>query len=324
MRAQKRTRTILVAIKELRANSFLDKAAHVALACSAELVLFHDLANPIFVDALGPDAGTRRRLTQAHRAVLDRLDTLAAPWRARGLNVSIAAEWDFPPHEAIVRAAKKADADLIVVQARRRHRLPALLGYTDWSLLRDSPIPVLLVKTSEPYRRPRVLAAVDPGHAFSKPKDLDHEILREAERLAASFGTAPHVVHSYTPLPPVAMRGIAPLVIEELDREARRAARLLLARCLAETSILPSRWHVVTGDPVDAIVRTRREIGAAVVVMGAVSRRGVKRLFIGNTAERLLDELPCDLLVVKPAGFSARVARARRGANLVTVSAFAT
>jgi Universal stress protein family len=36
------------------------------------------------------------------------------------------------------------------------------------------------------------------------------------------------------------------------------------------------------------------------VVMGAVSRSGLKGLFIGNTAERILDELSCDILLVKP------------------------
>jgi universal stress protein E len=37
--------------------------------------------------------------------------------------------------------------------------------------------------------------------------------------------------------------------------------------------------------------------------MGAVSRSGVKRLVLGSTVERVLDELPCDVLVVKPRGF---------------------
>jgi universal stress protein E len=34
--------------------------------------------------------------------------------------------------------------------------------------------------------------------------------------------------------------------------------------------------------------------------MGAVSRTGLKRIFIGNTAEHVLDSLRCDVMVVKP------------------------
>jgi universal stress protein E len=42
--------------------------------------------------------------------------------------------------------------------------------------------------------------------------------------------------------------------------------------------------------------------------MGAVSRSGLRKLFLGSTAEQLLDRLPCDVLVVKPAGFRTPVA----------------
>jgi hypothetical protein len=46
-------------------------------------------------------------------------------------------------------------------------------------------------------------------------------------------------------------------------------------------------------------------------------------LFIGNTAERTLDLLPCDVLIVKPAQFATRVPRARRGARIVAAPAMA-
>lgn len=44
--------------------------------------------------------------------------------------------------------------------------------------------------------------------------------------------------------------------------------------------------------------------------MGAVSRSALTRLFIGHTAERVIDTLACDVLIVKPAGFKSRVKRA--------------
>jgi universal stress protein E len=46
-----------------------------------------------------------------------------------------------------------------------------------------------------------------------------------------------------------------------------------------------------------------KDLGALVVVMGAVARNPLKRLFIGSTAERTLGQLPCDMLIVKPAWF---------------------
>jgi universal stress protein E len=46
---------------------------------------------------------------------------------------------------------------------------------------------------------------------------------------------------------------------------------------------------------------------ADVVIMGAVARNRWKRLFIGATAERTLEHLPCDLLIIKPDWFRSPV-----------------
>jgi universal stress protein E len=43
--------------------------------------------------------------------------------------------------------------------------------------------------------------------------------------------------------------------------------------------------------------------------MGAVSRKGLARAFIGNTAEEVLDRLGCDLLIVKPSVIAAVLRR---------------
>ena len=43
------------------------------------------------------------------------------------------------------------------------------------------------------------------------------------------------------------------------------------------------------------------------LVMGTVARSGIPGLVIGNTAERLLPQVPCSLLAVKPAGFESPV-----------------
>jgi universal stress protein E len=75
----------------------------------------------------------------------------------------------------------------------------------------------------------------------------------------------------------------------------------------------------VNAHPVDAIPNTAKRIGGSIVVMGAISRSGLKRFFIGDTAERVLDRLACDVLVVKPPRFATRMQRARRGTR-VTVA----
>ena len=41
-----------------------------------------------------------------------------------------------------------------------------------------------------------------------------------------------------------------------------------------------------------------------ILAMGAIARSGLKRVLIGSTAERVLERLPCDVLVVKPPEFA--------------------
>jgi universal stress protein E len=198
-----------------------------------------------------------------------------------------------------------------------------LLHLTDWELLRLSPVPVLLVKSPRPYRRPAVLAALDPGHAFSKPAKLDQEILRVAGLVTDALHGTLHAVHAYLPLPPVPVSGelMTANIAARIRADARAKARAAFRGALKTAKIPPSRQHLVASYPANGIQDVARKTRSAIVVMGAVSRSGLKRVFIGNTAESVLDQLACDLLIVKPARFVSGVARARRGVRLVTTPA---
>src|SRR5688572_25615387 len=172
-------RRILVAVKNpaARALPAVNKAAQIAKGLHAQLTLFHDIATPMYAEALqgrGINLSSLQREVQTSRR--EQLEKLAARIRKHGIDVDVAADWDYPPAEAIIRKAQRISADLVVLENHHssnggsgRHPAHWLLAYTDWELLRLCPIPVLLVKNRQMYHRPRVLAAVDPTHAFAKP-----------------------------------------------------------------------------------------------------------------------------------------------------------
>jgi universal stress protein E len=151
---------------------------------------------------------------------------------------------------------------------------------------------------------------------------LDRRILTASSTIASALRGTQHVLHAYAPFPftadPETM--INQETVERLQADATAAAQKALDRELRTTRIPKSQRHIVGRHPVDAIAQTAKELHSAIVVMGAVSRSGLKRLFIGNTAERVLDLLTCDVLVVKPAHFAGRVSRGRRGPRVVTVA----
>jgi universal stress protein E len=236
------------------------------------------------------------------------------------LLVTTKVQWDYPPHEAIVRRAARTGADLIVAECHAGPRLtPWLLHLTDWELLRTSPIPVLLVRNKHLYERPIVLAAVDPTHVHAKPAKLDQEILAAGAKFARALGGSLHGMHAYLPVPldvpPSEMLRDASSA--RLYERVRAKARTEFTRAAQKARNPRARRHLIDRHPILAIPETAREIGADLLVMGAVSRSGLKRMFIGNTAEKVLHAVHCDVLVVKPRHFTRRVPRAQRGARVI-------
>lgn len=320
-------RRILVAVKDpsARALPAVNKAAQIAKGLHAQLTLFHDIATPLYAEALqgrGVNLGSLQREVQTARR--EQLEKLAVRIRRHGIDVDVAADWDYPPYEAIIRKAQRISADLIVAenhQGSGRHPARWLLAYTDWELLRLSPIPVLLVKNRKLYHRPRVMAAVDPSHAFAKPGNLDKQILRAGAQLVHALHGELHALHVFNP--PLAIMPTmpdGPLIDVEAGRaDQEQVARRKLERLVDGFDVKRSHCHLLQGRANEVIPATVRRERGAIVAMGVVSRSGIKRFFIGNTAEFVMDAVSADLLVVKPADFQSRVPRAGRGIQILSV-----
>ena len=315
-----RIRHILVAIRDERrtARAPLRKAAALARATGARIELFHALNEPAALDALrrGSVAGhPTAEIMQALTARAEkRLARLAALDEFKGLKVSCAATWDFPPHEAVIRRAMVARTSLVIASAQPQEtggRL--LLANTDWELIRHCPAPVLVVKNARPWRKPAVIAAVDPFHAHDKPASLDRRILEAGEYVARELKGALHVFHAYMPLPVIAPgpagQPLAVVVPPEIEQVHSTRIEQVLDKVAARAGVPPRRRHLRMGATADELASVVRETGAGLIVLGAVSRSGLKRFFIGSTAETVLDRLDSDLLVVKPRDFSTRVPR---------------
>jgi len=314
-------RRILAAVKDPGARSLpaVNKAVQLARSLAADLELFHAIDSPYYTDMLGMAAQHTQRLECDERSeYLQRLERVAARARLHTGKVSVSAECDYPAYEAIVRRALEIGADLIVAECHAGRRVAqGLLKLSDWELLRLSPVPVLLVKRTRPYHRPTILLALDPSHAFAKPAKLDEEILATGGAVSAALHGTLHAVHAYATAS-AGLAGPGPAAALRAQAAAMSAAASLDG-ALRSADVAPARRHLIPGDPTTAVRDAARRLGADIVVTGAVSRSGLKRAFIGNTAERLLDCLSCDLLIVKPVGFSSSVPRAARGARVVAV-----
>ena len=313
-------RHILVAIGDVpRApRSELRKAGVLARAARATVELFHAIDEPDPERGF-PETATREEVEQHRAAIVEkhrrRLERFARDPSLRAVTVRCTAAWDYPPHAAVIRRALAARSGLVIAAARG-HRFGArlLLRNTDWELIRHCPVPLLLVKSARAYRRPLVLAAVDPYHAHARPADLDARLLQTGGQIAHLLHGSLQVFHAYRPLvtvEPMVAGAAAPLVMLPPEAEAAHTQQVLrvIGQLADRAGIQRSRCHIRMGELADQLSAFARRSGTAIVVMGAVSRSAIARLFIGNAAERTLDRLNCDVLIVKPRGFRSGVER---------------
>jgi universal stress protein E len=313
---------IMVAVQALdrSSGSLLRKAAALARARRCGLQLVHVIALPY-----SPAVSRRGPLLQAAREIVDdckkRLLKLAASPTLRGIRTRATVTWDYPAAEGLVRQALKHRPQLLLMESHRHSRLARpFLSNTDWDLIRNCPCPVWLSKPRRTRIDGPVIAAVDPMHAHAKPAALDGAILEQAMR-AAGQPKRVLMCHAYNfPTKPPVIDGVieAYWILSEQEVERYEAMLRDELRRLADRARIPERNRIVAaGDPASVLPRLVRKHRASLVVMGAVSRSAVRRLFIGHTAERLVDRLDCDVLVVKPRGFETSVtARPRAIFNL--------
>lgn len=237
------------------------------------------------------------------------LESLAQPLRAKGLDVSTDCEFSDSLAHGLLDRALRTCAELIIKDTHHHSLVKrTLISNTDWQLIRGTPVPLLLTKQKPWSSVPTVLAAVDPGHVNDKPAALDHEILQWGQAISSRFSGSLHVAHAYVPLSVAATAAdvlapmastLTPEAMEYEDKEKRKELRALTRNY----DIPEDNIHLDLGVPSDMLPRKAEELGADLVVMGAIARNGLKRIFIGSTAERVLEHLPCDVLVVKPLNF---------------------
>ena len=241
------------------------------------------------------------------------LEEMAEPLRADGVVVTTSAVWDHPLYEGIVRHVVSSGADLVVKDTHHHSAVArALLTNTDWNLIRTCPAPLWLVKPVDLQDEPVFIAAIDPMNEHDKPAALDDEILHTSKFIAAKVGGRVHAFHSYDPRIAVATATAnayipVSLPFDEIEQQMHEDHQKRFHEITSFHGIDDDKSHLVAGLTHEELPMMAEELGAAAVIMGAVSRNRWKRLFIGATAERTLEYLPCDLLIIKPDWFQTPV-----------------
>lgn len=247
-------------------------------------------------------------LSQARHTYLghreEQLDRLAGSLRALGHTVNTTVAWGKRFERQILKAIHEQAPD-VVLKTGQHHSVMKrlLLTNSDWFLIRYCPVPLWLVKQGDAPLN-SICAAVDPLHEADKPAALDHKLVETARSLAAVTGADVHAAHCYSPLPHTLAFDSG--LVADYDGYAAQVKGQhaeALSSFAGRLGLTADQQHLLEGFPEQAIPRFVLQRNISLLVLGAISRSRLENALVGHTAERLLEEVPCDMLIIKPDGF---------------------
>lgn len=246
-----------------------------------------------------------------------RLQGLAVGLEAEGLTVETTVLQGRAFIE-VIRAVLKNGHDLVIKDALRSPSQPFFRG-PDMHLIRKCPCPVWVLNSAADPKSNRILAAVnadpdDPTHLA-----LSRTVTQLATSLARQDEARLDVMQVWRLEEESTLRSsLAKITDDEVDRlVAKIGARSKegLDALVSDFGAFEDLMRVlhIEGIAEDVIAEHVDAEGIDTVVMGSVGRTGVAGLFIGNTAETILNRVKCSVLTVKPANFVSPVTMEEAG-----------
>lgn len=269
---------------DARSDRALDRAAQLAAQWSATLVALH-----VLEPQRNPDQALAWLRGEPDDDVLDTA-TRALARDLAGLDVraSLRIARADDPAEAIRDAAEATGSALVLTGMARNEALGrVLLGSTVERLARHLPVPLLVVRQRVHGAYQRITVATDLSEAS-----------REALRCAvALWPTAAFTLYHVCTVP-------QPMLDAAADSALVAQARRDLEAFLDGTALppgVPVQCAVGQGSVERALTGHVRRHAVDLVVLGAQGGgSALRRVLLGSTAQRLLDWLPCDSLLVRP------------------------
>lgn len=223
----------------------------------------------------GADGAVWQKADQNAQDHLERwVQRLLAHTRSLGIGVDTEIEWADDWRKAIVDAIARSESNLVVKNMTHHSRLVRLTRQTaDWQLLRGTECPTFLVTAGPPASVEKLLVAIKPNPDEEIYEEANDRVLATARRMADDLGATLNAVACHA-------TGKYP------DRQ-RFADRCGLQR---------NQVRAMSGTPEKVIASAATELDADILVIASVA--DVEWPFFGNTAQKVIDEIDIDVLVL--------------------------
>jgi len=258
-------------------------ALDLAQACGGRVLLLHVLEFFPYVeypqpDALGlPPPVAQDLLAWREQVAKEHLADWQSEAAQQGVELEGLLRVGGPAHSEIVAAGEELQPDLIIMGRRGKSGLERLLvGSVTARVIGHTPIKVMVAPRDTVLTFERLLLASD-GSAASQA--ACQEALNIAQKTG---GHLTAVTAAHGDLDPKRAKDL----VKQLAAEAKQ-------RNVALATLTPG------GNPDEAVIQVALAKRTDLIIMGSHGRTGLKRLFLGSVAERVIGQAPCPVLVVK-------------------------
>lgn len=271
-----------------RSNRAVRQAGLLAKPAGAQLHVVH------VVDDDQPEEFVRMESREAERLLSDQLASMT---ELQGVQVQPKVVTG-DPFDGILRAAKEAGADLIVMGSHRKQLLlDIFVGTTIERVIRKGTFPVLMVNNEAQRTYENVVVPIDLS-------DASAHAIRVARSTGLVSGERATLLHAFVALAKGKMflAGYDKSRIDSYIGSERRLAGEEVAAFLSANN-LGTRWplRLEEGTPIEIIPRAVSEMRPDLLVMGTHGRSALVKALIGSVTEEALRSLSVDILAVPPA-----------------------
>ena len=301
----KRGQLLAINIASLPQPDLMRRARDVAIALRQELYL-----SCLLDDAELPPAlpGRRERVNKVRKKLLTRcsnaLDKVLEEASAAGVGAHGEVKAANSVKDAALELVQRLSPSFVLICRKPHSRLQeATLSGNDFEIIRTCPVPVWVVNP-ENRSGDKIVGAIDRrGTGGGNGSNLDDEILEKASHLARKLGKEHHALHTFGQAGlPQALEPAAPDPDDDMgasryDRRMRRIFEFGQAH-----GVPRNRIHVHEGKLINALEEMSEPMNADLIILGERHRGRLSRLFSGSAAERVIQRVKSDVLILNDRG----------------------
>jgi nucleotide-binding universal stress UspA family protein len=205
------------------------------------------------------------------------------------------------PFIEIIQVAKEKKVDLLAVGTQGRAGMDrVILGSVAERIVRKAGCPVMVIRGKKYVGFKRIIVPIDLS-------DCSRKALEYAAATARAHKSKLTILHVYEAsfVEPYVNAANSEEEANEIIKEINQANESKYDEFLKTIDLSGVEYEKLLkkGIPETDIVEIAMEQQANLIVMGTHGRSGIKHILIGSTAEEVVRNAPCDIVVVKPDKF---------------------